>query len=156
MMQKIAKNLFERQGKVIFMAVLITPNGDHHPMVFEDLEKEEIGRAIRQHVKHIKPEVVVIIAEAWAIVSPFPDGSDQEMTEDQLRQYALKYGTVEKHKWSQDCLTLDFEFSDGSKEGWHWYIVKDKSGTRILLDDKFQRANGTRVLEVSGHLQDFF
>lgn len=150
-MKKIARALFESLGVVQFMAVLIGADGEHHPIGFEPgIPKKVMGDTIRKLVKEIKPDVVVLIGEAWAIDKP-----EESMTTEQLKQLASKYGSLEKHPWRKDCLALDFEYRDGTKQGWHWYIVVE-DGKRVLRNGNFKWANGTRVVEASGHLENFF
>lgn len=147
----IVREMFEKLGELGFMAVLIDGDGNHHAHMFDDLDKEEIGTAIRQRVRDVDAEVVVLISEAWAIEKP-----EDSMSEEDLRKLAMRYGSVAEHPWSKECVTLDFEFKGGLKEGYNWYIEEDGSGKRVLLDSKLKWANGTKVVEVSGHLQDFF
>ncbi len=147
---KIATYLFdETSEELMFMAVLIDKKDVHHPVMFMGVGKEDMGTAIRRLVKKLEAEVVVIIAEAWAMDAPIED-----MSEDELRLLATKYGSVEQYPWKKEVLALDFEFKNGHKEGWHATISKEEDGKRSL--GPFEWANGSKVVEVSGHLQGFF
>jgi hypothetical protein len=150
---KIARNMFhemEKEGNELgFMAVLIDREGIHHPIMFIGLEKEEMREAILEQIEEVGAEAVVIIAEAWALDAPV-----EGMTNEELRLLATKYGSVKNYPWKKEVLALDFEFKMGHKEGWHAHITTTEGGTRYLHE--FKWANGSKVLEASGHLQNFF
>jgi hypothetical protein len=153
LLQLVVEGIFITQGGLAFMAVLISPEGEHTPVMFEgDVDKEGIGKAIRALVKEKQPAAVVLISEAWTVLKP-----EENMTDEELRKYALRYGTVDQHRWKRECVALDIEYRDGSKAGYNWFIEKDEEERRVLHADGPRWANGTRVLEeVTGHLQNFF